>query len=54
MEFKAHIEKLHNNKDMPFLAPIKAIIDEQITNMYSFQTEIKQEMRRNEQHTGEC
>ena len=30
-----------NNQEMPFMAPVKALIDEQITTMYSFMNEIK-------------
>ena len=35
-EHKQHIAKMTSNTDMPMLKPIKAIIDEQITAMYSF------------------
>ena len=27
-EYKIHIDKINNNSDMPFMKPIKAIIDE--------------------------
>ena len=40
-EFKAHIERMTNNTDMPWLKPIKTIIDEQVTVMFSFMNEIK-------------
>ena len=45
-EHKAHIEKMTNNSDMPLLKPIKAIIDEQITAMYSFQNEVRLDLKR--------
>ena len=34
-----------NNTDMPLLKPIKAIINEQVTAMYTFQNEIRLEIK---------
>ena len=52
-EFKAHVEKMTSNTDMPMLKPIKAIIDEQITTMYTFQNEIKLEIKKQELRSSE-
>ena len=50
-DFKAHITKINNVSDMPFMKPVKALINEQITSMYTFQTEIKNEnMQQNERN----
>ena len=35
-DFKAHILKINNVSDMPFMIPVKALINEQITAMYAF------------------
>ena len=45
-EFKAYIERITNNTDMPWIKPIKAIIDEQVTVMFSFMNEIKEDLKR--------
>lgn len=45
-EYKNHIDKMTNNTEMPLLKPIKAIIDEQITSNYSFQNEVKLDLKR--------
>ena len=52
-DFKAHVEKMTSNTDMPMLQPIKAIIDEQITTMYTFQNEIKLEIKKQELRSSE-
>ena len=43
IEHKLYVEKMTNNREMPFMAPVKALIDEQITTMYTFMNEIKSE-----------
>ena len=52
-EHKAHVSKMTSNTEMPFIAPIKALIDEQITTMYSFINEVtadnKAQKARNEE-----
>ena len=52
-EHKEHIEKTTNSADMSFLAPIKTIIDEQVTAMYSFQNEISKDMKLQKQSFSE-
>lgn len=50
-DFKAHILKINNVSDMPFMNPVKALVNEQITAMYTFQSEIKNEnMKQNERN----
>ena len=45
VEHKNHMEKIANNKDVPFMEPVKALVNEQITTMYSFMNEIKAESK---------
>jgi len=52
-EHKEHVEKTTNSSDMSFLAPIKAIIDEQVTAMYGFQNEMSRDMKLQEQRFSE-
>ena len=52
-EFKAYIESITNNTDMPMLKPIKSIIDEQVTVMFSFMNEIKDDLRRESEKFGD-
>ena len=52
-EFKAHIERMTNNTDMPMLKPIKSIINEQVTVMFSFMNEIKEDLKRESGKIGD-
>ena len=45
VEHKNYVERMTNNKDLPFLDPVKALVNEQITTMYSFMSEIKAESK---------
>ena len=44
-DFKNHQERLNNNTENPFLETIKAILDEQVTMIYSVQGEMKGDMK---------
>ena len=44
-EHKNYVERMTNNKDIPFMEPVKAVVNEQITTMYSFMSEIKAESK---------
>ena len=44
-EFKIYIEKLTATQDTTILTPIKAIINEQSTQMYSFINELKLDIK---------
>lgn len=52
-EHKSYVDRMNNNNDMPFMAPIKAIIDEQVTSMYSFQNEVASNVKQSEARCDE-